>query len=589
MATKPRTTRSKRPKPPSSKRKPPNDSPDPGLFENACNAVSGLSVAQKVGLGVSAVALLSTAVISFGSTSKSGKSKTKSLTPDGRKSKIEEVEPWKMGKTKGGKKGKNGKEMVSTAQITKAFQTCLASKRPQQQLIADEFYSQIKRWSSDQLLVDGQTIVVNFLFWYYRSANVPATRFLPEQAEHIRYWADYAITDDLKWDYFNIKFDYLYSTALLQQSIPHMKQFYRWIRSVTPRAAPEDATSRKPNYLLTKFQAACILGDWKDGVKAVGQRIKALSSAAASSGAGASRSDYLMHYTLRALELPASNPNFGLMLRIVDKLEAEFPPFDLPPPCFTNWNVLSFKYRNTTEGTSYLNDQDFIFATDKIRGDDGWYTFYPQQSTMTARIPKKVAIWGRVCQMVSPVFGAAGFLPLTGSWSDTKLYLQTNWTFRGTGNRLQRKHVIMRVERLPVEQEVESRDYFGKNKVESGYLWRGHITVHLKKLPQGVTIRSLYDDEGEDYFDGEAAIQRQKERGNAADGAVHGDAPSNENAASGGAAAAAAAVATETVTETQIYSVELVINRDSAEDKGKDATKRILSALNSSPTAPTPR
>ena len=193
------------------------------------------------------------------------------------------------------------------------------------------------------------------------------------------------------------------------RSIPHMKQFYRWIRSETPRSAPEDASSRKPNYHLTKYQAACILGDWKDGVKTVGQRLKALSANAASSGT-ATRNDYFMHYTLRALELPSSNPNFGLMYKIVDKLEAEFPPFDLPPPQFGSWQILSFKYRNSEEGTSYLQDQDFIFASDKIKGDDGWYTFYPQQSTMTSRLPKKVHIWGRVCQMVSPVFGAAGLL-----------------------------------------------------------------------------------------------------------------------------------------------------------------------------------
>lgn len=89
----------------------------------------------------------------------------KSLTPDGRRSKMEEIEPWKCKTPRRGKKGKKGKtEMISTEQITKAFQTCLASKRPQQQLVADEFFSQIKMWSSDQLEVDGQTIVVNVCF-----------------------------------------------------------------------------------------------------------------------------------------------------------------------------------------------------------------------------------------------------------------------------------------------------------------------------------------------------------------------------------------------------------------------------------------
>merc|ERR1712083_1181034 len=150
------------------------------------------------------------------------------------------------------------------------------------------------------------------------------------------------------------------------------------------------------------------------------------------------------------------------------------------PPVFTNWNIVSFKYKNA-------------------------------ESTMTSRINKKINIWGRVCQIVSPVFGAAGFLPLTGSWNDTKLYMQTNWTFRGSGNRLTRKHVIMRVERLPIEKEVESKDYFGKVKKEKGYVWKGYLTIHMKKLAKGVTIRNLYDDEGEDYFDGEEAIKKKKE------------------------------------------------------------------------------
>merc|ERR1712154_374971 len=139
----------------------------------------------------------------------------------------------------------------------------------------------------------------------------------------------------------------------------------------------------------------------------------------------ATRNDYFMHYTLRALELPASNPNFGLIYKIIDKLILEFPKSELPPPIFANWNILSFKYRNTDkENNSYLQDQEFIFASDKIKDDDGYYKFYPQQSTLTSRLNKKINIWGRVCQMVSPVFGAAGFLPLTGSWSDTKLYMQ---------------------------------------------------------------------------------------------------------------------------------------------------------------------
>ena len=185
-----------------------------------------------------------------------------------------------------------------------------------------------------------------------------------------------------------------------------MKKFYRWIRSETPRATPEDATSRKPNYYLTRYQAACILGDWSDGVKSMGQIIKDISSKATSSNA--TRNDYFMHYTLRALELPASNPNFGLIYKMVDKLIKEFPITELPPPQFNNWSILSFKYRNQDRKSNYLIDQEFIFASDKIKDEEDFYKFYPQQTTLTSRLNKKINIWGRVCQMVSPVFGAAG-------------------------------------------------------------------------------------------------------------------------------------------------------------------------------------
>jgi len=371
--------------------------------------------------------------------------------------------------------------------------------------------NELKQWSSAQVDVDGQTILVNFLFWYYRSQNVPETRFHSEQAEHIRYWADYPLTDDLKWDFFNIKFDYLYSTALLQKSIPHMRRFYKWVRSVPARPTPESASSRKPNFLLTQFQAACILGDW-EGVQTLGAQIEALSKTATS--ATAPRNDYLMHYTLRALELPSSNPNFGLMLKLVEKLKAEFDPLTISPPIFAEWRMLSFKYRNraldapagsTTYSLSqgWLADQDFVFASDKILGENGWYTFFPCASALNQRISKKVCLWGRVAQMVSPVLGAAGFLPLTGSWSDTKLHLAMNWTFRGAENRLTRKSVVLSVQRTPREETVTSKDYFGKVREEKGYVWKGTLRVYRKRLEKNTTIRSLYDQEGGDYFDGE--------------------------------------------------------------------------------------
>ena len=210
----------------------------------------------------------------------------------------------------------------------------------------------------------------------------------------------------MKWDFYNIKFDYMYSTALMQKSIPHMKKFYNWIQSEAPRPTPDEAKSKKPNYYLTRYQAACILGDWSVGVRSMGQIIKDISSKATSSNA--TRNDFFMHYTLRALELPASNPNFGLIFKIVDKLIAEFPKSEMAPPIFANWNILSFRYKNCESGTTFLDDQDFIFASDKIKGEDGFYTFYPQATTLTSRINKKINIWGRVCQIVSPVFGAAG-------------------------------------------------------------------------------------------------------------------------------------------------------------------------------------
>eukprot|EP01084_Bolivina_argentea_P079058 143465_1 len=596
-APKPRTTRKKR-----TKNAPQNQqitTSEPSYFDSALDAVSGLSVAQKVGFAVSAIALLSTAAIQLSSSSKK-QSKDKKQN----------------GKSFGEDSIKGSKtDKIPTAHVTKAFQACLASKRPQQQLIADQFYAEIKKWSSEQLEVDGQTIVVNFLFWYYRSMNVPETRFHSEQAEHIRYWADYPITSDVKWDYYNIKFDYMYSTALLQKSIPHMKQFYKWIQSETPRPTPDDAKSRKPNYHLTRYQAACILGDWEEGVRTTGQLIKDLSSKATASTA--TRNDFFMHYTLRALELPASNPNFGLIYKIVDRLLAEFPKTEQPPPVFTNWSILSFKYRNTDyKNNTYLQDQEFVFASDKIKDADGYYTLYPTTSTLNTRLHKKINIWGRVCQMVSPVFGAAGFLPLTGSWSDTKLYMETSWTYRGSGQRLTRKHVIMRVERLPVEQEVESKDFFGKTKSDKGYVWKGHLTVHMKRLKAGMSLRDLYDKEGEDYFSGEKAIkEKEKEikkedetqeevKGNGAvndtveqtdekkeatdadkeEDKVKEDEQDkeSENAKKEDETDKEKEVVSKDTeepqaeTETQIYEVELIINKDDGTDKDRELKKRIL-------------
>ena len=169
-----------------------------------------------------------------------------------------------------------------------------------------------------------------------------------------------------------------------------------------------------------------------------------------------------------------------------------------------------------------------------------------------------------------------GFLPLNGYWNDTKIYMQTNWTFRGSGNRLTRKHVIMRMERLPIEKEVESQDYFGKTKKEKGYIWKGYLTVHMKKLAKGVTIRNLYDDQGEDYFDGEEAIKRKQNEEVTGNGVVDGESESEKK--------------NESETQTMVYEVEMVIDKYCNEaEKDKELKKRILSAMSGSPNRPTPR
>ena len=181
--------------------------------------------------------------------------------------------------------------------------------------------------------------------------------------------------------------------------------------------------------------------------------------------------------------------------------------------------------------------------------------------------------------------------------------MQTSWTFRGTGQRLTRKHVIMKVERLPIEEEVESKDYFGKSKSEKGYVWKGHITVHMKKLPKGMNLRNLYDSEGEDYFDGEKALKQKKEKEAAAkddkDGAKSdkdGDGNKNDDTQGNGAPVANKNDEQEVTTnnndggdietETQVYDVELVINKDDPNDKDKDLKKRILSAMSSNSSTP---
>ena len=62
MAQKPRTTRKKRPANVSKTNNASTPS-EPGYIGSALNAVSSMSVQQKIGLGVSAIALVSTAVV----------------------------------------------------------------------------------------------------------------------------------------------------------------------------------------------------------------------------------------------------------------------------------------------------------------------------------------------------------------------------------------------------------------------------------------------------------------------------------------------------------------------------------------------
>ena len=184
--------------------------------------------------------------------------------------------------------------------------------------------------------------------------------------------------------------------------------------------------------------------------------------------------------------------------------------------------------------------------------------------------------------------------------------MQTSWTFRGSGNRLTRKHVIMKIERLPVEEEVESKDYFGKQKSETGFVWKGTITIYMKKLPKGMTIRNLYDSEGEDFFDGEKVDNKKKEakdkeeedkpkpaeddakvRENDDNANDDGDNPKGNGAVK--VKDDEDNKVKEVEVDQQIYDVELVISKEDPNDKDKDLKKRILSAMSSSSNASTPR
>ena len=151
--------------------------------------------------------------------------------------------------------------------------------------------------------------------------NTPITTFTSEQADHIRYWADYELTKTLDYSVFNLKFDFMYSIALLQRSIPHMKKFWNFLHNTEPRSppkAPEFAggqfppTRKKDNYQLTRYQAACILGNWTE-VKSVGRKLQQIAD---SSAHVSPKDNYMLNYTLRAMEMPQSNANFGQMYKL---------------------------------------------------------------------------------------------------------------------------------------------------------------------------------------------------------------------------------------------------------------------------------
>eukprot|EP00486_Rosalina_sp_Unknown_P009859 CAMPEP_0201579114 /NCGR_PEP_ID=MMETSP0190_2-20130828/26428_1 /ASSEMBLY_ACC=CAM_ASM_000263 /TAXON_ID=37353 /ORGANISM="Rosalina sp." /LENGTH=162 /DNA_ID=CAMNT_0048013109 /DNA_START=216 /DNA_END=704 /DNA_ORIENTATION=- len=162
----------------------------------------------------------------------------------------------------------------------------------------------------------------------------------------------------------------------------------------------------------------------------------------------------------------------------------------------------------------------------------------------------------------------------------------------------------MKIERLPIEEEIESKDYFGKQKSEKGFLWKGTITIYMKKLPKGMTIRNLYDSEGEDFFDGEKAKKQKAEENENEkpetkpkpaedDAKVREDSNDNEDNTKGNGAVKVKDDEdnkSESIEmETQIYEVELVISKEDPIDKDKDLKKRILSAMNNSSNASTPR
>lgn len=397
----------------------------------------------------------------------------------------------------------------------------MAAKRPEQALIADNFYHQILSWNAKQLEFSGQSIIVNYLLWYYRTLNVHNSYLSAEQGGHIRYWADFQLKDDTEWGYYNIKFDYMYTIALLSKSVPHMRVFYKWLLSedANVRHPPPKNSTRKQNYYLTRFQTACILGQWSD-VYRMAAHIRRLikgknieqSSTPGNDESLLPRSDYFMYYTLRAMEQPTSNPNFSIIYQSLPYLEQEFgPPSMLAPPVFTTLHVYQYRYRNVDENVTQIVNNSFVFTSDKFLDDDGYYKWYPMQSAVIARVPKVITIWGRICQMVSPLTGTAGFLPMTGTWSDTKIYMQSDWTFRAMRTQLTRKQGILEIERTSKERTVKTPEMFGSGeRSKTGYVWKGKLSVYTKQLKsmKNTSLASavIGDDDDENVEEGNGSV-----------------------------------------------------------------------------------
>ena len=307
-----------------------------------------------------------------------------------------------------------------------SFQKIMKTRGKTQTDQTESLYNQVLKWKFDMIDTRGKHCIVNFLIFYYtrKQINKP---FTSNQCDHIRYWANFD-TNNIEWDLYNIKFDLLFSIAMLQQSIPHLKVFYKWVSDETPKQPPSINDSnntgnitnsfsnipKKNNYLLTRYQSACILGDWNN-VQAIGKMIQKL------------KNDYFITYNFRSLELPTKNPNYGLIYNMVPIISQKFERNMSVPPMFDTWSIPSFKYKPINCGNITSKEvSQYVYANDKIMDNNGFYVFYPTQNMLMTRQPNVIKIWGKICQFISPLSGSTSFslLPMTGTWNDTLLYMQ---------------------------------------------------------------------------------------------------------------------------------------------------------------------